>query len=304
VPLFQQTQPDIVLLDLMMPEMDGFEVMKQLRLLIPEDDYLPILVLTADSTVGTTRHALAAGARDFLTKPFDQAELSLRLWNMVEARYLHLQLHNQNHLLEQRVQERTHQLQEAEIKTLECLAAAAEYRDDDTGQHTQRVGHLSAQLASGLGLPETMVEAIRRAAPLHDVGKIGVSDLILLKPSKLTPEEFATMQQHTTIGASILSRHATPLLKQAANIALSHHERWSGGGYPHGLSGEEIPIEGRIVAVADVFDALTHARTYKKAWPVEDAIAEIERQSGQHFDPDIVHAFLSLPIMRNTDVAL
>jgi len=294
IPLFLQLQPDIILLDLMMPEMDGFQVMEGLKPLIAESDFLPILVLTADPTAITKRKALSRGAKDFLTKPFDSEELALRLWNLLETRFLHRALQDQNGVLEEKVQERTQQLQRAELETLECLAAAGEYRDDDTGQHTQRVGEIAARIARNLGLADDEVEAIRRAAPLHDVGKIGISDLILLKPGKLEPIEFATMQQHTLIGAGILSRYHTPLLQLAQNIALTHHERWNGAGYPHGLQGEQIPIEGRIVAVADVFDALTHQRPYKAAWSIAEAVAEIETQSGRQFDEQVVQAFMSL----------
>lgn len=212
----------------------------------------------------------------------------------METRYLHRQLRNQNIILEEKVQERTQQLQQAELEALECLAAAGEYRDDDTGQHTQRVGEIAAQLACRLGMTESLSTAIRRAAPLHDVGKIGISDLILLKPGPLTPQEFAIMQQHTLIGAGILSRYHTPLLQNAQKIALTHHEHWDGRGYPHGLQGEDIPIEGRIVAVVDVFDALTHERPYKKAWTIDAALTQIESQSGKQFDEHVVKSFLSL----------
>lgn len=291
--LYASFQPDIILLDLMMPEMDGFAVMEQLKTLIPEGTYVPILVLTADVAALTKRKALATGAKDFLTKPFDAAELFLRVCNLLETRFLHLELHNQNRVLEDKVEERTRALEQAELVTLECLAAAAEYRDDDTGRHTQRVGHTAALIARQLGVGARRAGALQQAAPLHDVGKIGIADDILLKPGKLAPEEFAIMQRHTLIGAGILSRHNTPLLQLAAGIALSHHERWDGSGYPHGLKGEEIPLEGRIVAVADVFDALTHERPYKKAWPIEAATAEIQRQTGSQFDPAVVTAFLA-----------
>jgi len=294
LPLFSEFQPDLVLLDLMMPEPDGFAVMQQLRPLIADGDYLPVLVLTADTTVPTKHKALSVGATDFLTKPFDMVELSLRISNLVEARFLHLQLQNQNRILDEKVRERTRELAQSEIETIECLALAAEFRDDDTGQHTQRVGHTTALLAARLGVPEARAELIRRAAPLHDVGKIGIADGILLKPGKLTPEEFATMKEHAVIGAHILARHHTPMLQLASDIALTHHERWDGSGYPRGLVGEAIPLEGRLVAVADVFDALTHERPYKAAWPVAEAVAEIERQSGRQFDPGVVEAFSGL----------
>lgn len=289
--LYIETKPDIVLLDLMMPELSGFEVMEQLKPLMQLDGYVPILVLTADTSAEARRRALAVGARDFLTKPFDHTELSLRVWNLVETRFLHSQLRDQNQLLDEKVRERTRQLAQTEIEAAECLAAAAEFRDDDTGQHTERVGRTAAMLAQHLGLAEDRVSLIRRAAPLHDVGKIGISDSILLKPGKLSPEEFDVMKSHAEIGFRILSRHHTPLLQMAATIAHTHHERWDGTGYPHRLKGEDIPLEGRLVAVADVFDALTNERPYKKAWTIEQAVAEIASQSGRQFDPTLAHAF-------------
>ena len=294
ISLYASVQPDIILLDLMMPGLDGFAVMEQLQPRICADSYLPILVLTADTSMQTKRSALAAGAKDFLTKPFDAVELSLRITTLLQTRFLHLQLEDQNRSLETRVQERTQALVQAEIDAVECLALAAEFRDDATGWHTQRVGHTAALLACRLGIDEARVALIGRAAPLHDVGKIGIPDSILLKPGRLTREEFATMQRHTEIGARILAQHHSPLLQVAAQIALTHHERWDGSGYPCGLQGLEIPVEGRLVAVADVFDALTHERPYKAAWSVPEAVAEIQRLGGQQFDPDITTAFLML----------
>ena len=289
--MYLKFQPDIVLLDLMMVGLDGFGVMKQLQTVIDGGDYLPILVLTADVTPETKRKALAVGAKDFVTKPFDITELSLRIQNLLATRFLHRQLRNQNFVLEGRVQERTQQLKAAENETAECLAVAGEYRDDDTGQHAQRVGTTAARLAHYVGVDAWQVDLIRRAAPLHDVGKIGISDTILLKPGRLTPEEFELIKTHCVIGHQILMRHHTPLLQMASNIALCHHEKWDGTGYPQGLSGEDIPLEGRLVAIADVFDALTSERPYKKAWSVEDAIAEIQNQAGRQFDPNLVEKF-------------
>jgi putative two-component system response regulator len=179
------------------------------------------------------------------------------------------------------------------LETLQRLALAAEYRDDDTGSHTRRVGVTAGRIAGSLGLSPEQVDLILRAAPLHDVGKIGIADAILLKPGKLTDEEFAIMKQHTTIGGKILSGSSSPWLQLAEEIALTHHERWDGQGYPCGLKGEAISLVGRIVAIADVFDALTHERPYKKAWPIAEAMAEIEHQSGKQFDPCVVAAFLS-----------
>jgi putative two-component system response regulator len=294
LPLFEQHRPDLILLDLMMPHIDGFTVMETVNALLPEGVFLPILVLTADANPQVKRRALSAGAKDFLTKPFDQTELLLRIMNMLETRFLHIQLANQNQILEQKVTERTRELAASQLEILDRLAHAAEYRDDDTGQHTNRVGHIAALIAQKMHLPPARVELIRRAAPLHDVGKIGVPDNILLKPGRLTPEEFEIIKPHTTIGAALLSGGHSEMVKAAESIALTHHERWDGSGYPVGLKGEDIPLEGRIVSIADVFDALSHDRPYKKAWPLEDCVAEIERNSGRQFDPQVVSAFLEL----------
>jgi putative two-component system response regulator len=291
--LLHTFRPDLILLDLLMPHLDGFTVMKVLASETPIDSFLPILVLTADATSETRRRALAGGANDFLTKPFDVEEVLLRIANMLQTRFLHLQLQGEKGALEDRVQERTRELEESYIDTFERLALAAEYRDDETGQHTVRVGRLAALLARELDLPARKVELLERAAGLHDVGKIGIPDAILLVPRKLTTEEFEVVKTHTVIGARILSGSRSPLLTMAEEIAWSHHERWNGRGYG-GLAGEEIPLFGRITTVADVFDALTHKRPYKEAWPLDEAIAEIGRQRGDQFDPRVVDAFMAV----------
>ena len=198
-------------------------------------------------------------------------------------------------LLEQRVRERTADLAQSQIEMLTRLARAAELRDDDTGQHTQRVARTAALLAQALGLPEAHVALIRQAAPLHDVGKIGISDLILLKPGRLTEAEFATMRTHAALGAALLADGQSQVVLMAERIAGSHHERWDGTGYPQRLAGRDIPLEGHILAVADVFDALTPARPYKQGWPIAEAVAEIGHQRGRQFDPQVVDAFLLLP---------
>ena len=293
LPVFLEHRPDLILLDLQMPYLNGFEVMKQLRARVPTGTFLPILVLTADITPEIKRQALAEGATDFLTKPFDATEVILRIRNLLQTRLLHLELQNQNQILDQKVRVRTAELEDTQIEILERLASAAEYRDDDTGEHTKRVGQMSAQIAQIIGLPQAEVELIRRAAPLHDLGKIGIPDSILLKPGKLTPEEFEYMKTHTTLGAKMLSRGRFPLLQRAEEIALTHHEWWDGRGYMS-LHGETIPIAGRIVTVADVFDALTNERPYKQAWPRNQAIEEIKQLSGRQFDPRMVDAFLEV----------
>ncbi|SFB55531.1 response regulator receiver modulated metal dependent phosphohydrolase [Cohnella sp. OV330] len=293
-PLFCELSPDIVLLDLHMPVVDGFAVLRQLRPLIGESSFLPVVVLTADDSPGARKEALHLGANDFITKPLDASEVVLRIDNLLKTRYFYLQMQEQNQSLERRVQERTSELEQAKLEILHLLARTAEYRDDETGQHTQRVGRMARDVAVALGLPQQEVELIEQATPLHDIGKIGIADEILLKPGRFTAEEFEQMKRHTLIGAWILETSSFPVLQIAGEIALTHHEKWNGGGYPRGLCGAEIPLSGRIVAIADFYDALTHERPYKKAWTHEEAIAEIRAQRGVHFDPDVVDAFLDI----------
>jgi putative two-component system response regulator len=292
--LFAETRPDLVLLDLHMPQMDGLELMERLGPLTGERRSIPFLVLTADVTDEAKRRALSLGARDFLTKPLDQIELLLRVRNLLQVQLLQDRLFEQTANLEVEVAERTHDLERARLEIVDRLALAAEYRDDDTQEHARRIGRTSLLLAHGLGLPSREAELIWRAAVLYDIGKIGIPDAILLKPGKLTDEEFEVIKTHTTIGAEILSGGRSSLLGMAGRIVLSHHERWDGGGYPGGLGGGQIPLAGRIVAVADVFDALTHERPYKQAWAVREAVAEIFHQAGRQFDPDVVEVFTRL----------
>jgi putative two-component system response regulator len=292
--LFLEVHPRLLLLDLHMPRLDGFELMEQLGPLTGERRSIPFLVLTADVTDEAKRRALSLGARDFLTKPLDHIELLLRVRNLLQVQLLQDKLFEHNASLEELVAERTLDLEQARLEILERLALAAEYRDDATQEHAWRIGRTAFLLAVALGLPGSEAQLIRRAAPLHDIGKIGISDMILLKPGKLTVEEFEQMKAHTTIGAEILSRSSSSILRMAESIALTHHEHWDGLGYPTGLAGEEIPLPGRIVAVADVFDALTHERPYKQAWTVSEAVAEIVHQGGRHFEPALVRAFTSL----------
>jgi putative two-component system response regulator len=292
--LYAKRRPRLVLLDLHMPQIDGFELMERLGELTGERRSIAFLVLTADATDETKRRALSMGARDFLTKPLDRIELLLRVRNLLQVEELQDRLFEQNANLEHEVAERTRDLERARLEILERLALAGEYRDDDTQEHAWRIGRTCALVATGLGLPDREVELIRRSAPLHDIGKIGIPDAILLKPGKLTDEEFETIKTHTTMGAEILSGSRSPLLVMAELIALTHHERWDGRGYPRGLRAEQIPLPARIVAVADVFDALTHARPYKEAWAVREAVAEIFHQAARQFDPDVVDVFLRL----------
>lgn len=286
--------PDIILLDLQMPHLDGFAVMRLIKDRIHDHEFVPILVLTADATVATKRKALAEGATDYLTKPFDVLEVLLRTRNLLQTRFLHQDLQGQKAVLEERVRVRTQDLEDAQREIIARLAKACEFRDDDTGEHTKRVGDLSGRIATHLGLTPRESEMIRLAAQVHDIGKTGIPDSILLKPGRLTADEMAIMRTHTTIGATILSASSAPLLRLAEEIALTHHEQWTAGGYPRGLWGEQIPLAGRIVAVTDVFDALTNSRPYKSEWPIQDAVDEIRRLSGRSFDPHVVDAFLDV----------
>jgi putative two-component system response regulator len=285
--LCRNWHPDLILLDLHMPKRDGLALLEDLRSAAGPQTYLPVLVVTADTSSGARRKALLAGAKDFVAKPFEVDELLLRIGNLLETRRLHREIVTQNQLLERRVRERTAELEGAHLDTLERLAIAAEFRDDETGRHTERVGETAALLATALGLSDDEVFLIRRAAPLHDVGKIGIPDAILRNPEALTAEEWEIMRTHTTIGARILSGGRSRVVQLAEEIALTHHEQWEGEGYPRGLSGEAIPLVGRLVMVADVFDALTSDRVYRDAWPVDQVLAYIRQFSGQRFDPQI-----------------
>jgi putative two-component system response regulator len=294
ISLCEGLQPDLLLLDLHMPPPDGFQLLELLAPWIATRGYLPILVLTADVSAEALQLALSMGAKDFLTKPFEPAEVRLRVENLLETRHLHAQLKTHSELLEQRVRARTVDLEQSRLEILDRLALAAEYRDDETQQHAMRIGRTAGLLAAELGLADQIAREIRRVAPLHDIGKIAIPDRILLKPGKLTPDEFEVIKTHTTIGAQILSGSDAPLLQLAEQIALAHHERWDGHGYPAGLVRDEIPVSGRIVAVADVFDALSHDRPYRSAWALDEVLAEIDHQCGRQFDPAAIEAFQRL----------
>jgi putative two-component system response regulator len=288
-------RPDLVLLDLHMPAPDGFAVMDALRDATGAGDVpLPVLVLTADITPEAKRRALDCGARDFLTKPFDPLEAELRVRNLLAARRHEEALAHRGDELEEEVRARTRALDASRLEVLDRLALAAEYRDDATGEHTRRVARTSRALADALGLPAAEAELVQLAAPLHDIGKIGVPDAVLRKGGALTTEELAVMRRHTVIGGRMLAESESPLLQLAQGVALHHHERWDGRGYPDGLAGEEIPLAARIVAVADVFDALVCARPYKEAWSLDRAVGLVAGEAGAHFDPAVVAAFTAL----------
>ena len=286
--------PDLVLLDLRMPGMDGLQVIETLREGLPPQDFPAVIVLTSDDSRQAKQQALARGAFDFIAKPLSPYEVRLRVGNAIDHRLLQRTLVLQNEELERLIDVRTGELEDARVQILERLAIAAEYHDPETARHTRRVGEMSARIAGRMEWPAAQIELLRRAAPLHDVGKIGVSADLLRKSGPLTEEEFEQIKLHTTIGARILSGSRIGLLEMAADIALSHHEHWDGTGYPRGLAGETIPAPARIVSLADVFDSLTHVRPYKEAWSVFDALKSIEAGSGAKFDPAVVAAFLEV----------
>jgi putative two-component system response regulator len=295
---------DTVLLDMRMPGMTGLEVCRQIRS-HPRTLHTPVVFITAVNDRELRRRGMEAGADDFLSKPFDEVELLARIRNSVRVRRYYDNLEQQREQLEQAVRERTAALGEAIAKltqsqadlrasqeeTIYRLSRAAEFRDDETGQHLQRMSRYCQLIGRRIGLDESTCELLRIASPMHDVGKLGIPDRILLKPGRLTPEEFAVMKGHAEIGYRILVGSDASPLKMAATIAYTHHEKWDGNGYPRGLRGEEIPLHGRIAAVADVFDALTSARPYKPAWKLEDALELMRTNRGAHFDPNLVDAF-------------
>jgi putative two-component system response regulator len=302
---YRETSPDLILLDINMPHLDGYQVMEQLNAL---NDPLPppILILTAQHGRDYLLKALALGARDFVGKPFDRAELLMRVRNMLDVQlahdyvyhqkelleFQHLLMNDQKKMLDEMVHKRTEELRQTRLQVVRRLGRAAEYRDNETGLHIIRMSQISTLLAKSLGWSEVDCELMLHASPMHDIGKIGIPDAILLKPGKFEADEWEIMKTHTTIGAHILEDGDSDLLCLAREIALSHHEKWDGSGYPQGLAKEAIPQSGRIVAVADVFDALTSTRPYKKAWAVDDAVAFIKENAGHHFDPEVTMHFL------------
>lgn len=295
VKLYTEKEFDLVLLDLSMPIMDGFQVMKAFSSVI-KVIYPPILILTAVKDRDTRLKALGSGARDFLEKPFDGDEVICRLSNLLEMFLSQKLLEKYTESLENAVRERTKKIEATQFEILDCLSYAAEYRDMDTANHTLRVGLYSRVIAEQYGFNNDELDLIQHAAPMHDIGKIGVSDTILLKPGKLNKEEFDKIKLHSEIGAEILSKSNARVIKYAKIIALTHHEKWNGKGYPKGLAGQKIPIQGRIVALADVFDALSMDRPYKKAWLLEKILSLLSEESGEHFDPHLVKLFMdSLP---------
>ena len=284
---------DLILLDMRMPVLDGLSVLSLLQEPIHQEG-LQVIVLTAQTERETRLAALSLGARDYLVKPFDTDEVLCRIHNALECRFLYQDRAGEAERLEALVTQRTEQLVETQFELVRCLARAGEFRDSDTGSHIFRVSIGCHLLAQAAGLPRREVELIRYASMMHDIGKIGIADQILLKPGKLTPEEFEQIKVHCQFGVDILGDYNADVTRMAREIAFTHHERWDGKGYPSRLAGEQIPIEGRITAIIDVYDALTSERPYKRAFSAEDALAIIRESAGNQFDPQLVEHFITI----------
>jgi putative two-component system response regulator len=290
VTFVKKLNPDLICLDIRMPQMNGFQIMGQLKI-IQKNTYLPILVLTSEEDRETRLRALDSGAKDFLHKPFDKMEVIMRIRNLLETSLLNRALSVQKETLEETVRVRTQQLKETQLEIVHRLAQAAEHRDNETGSHIVRMSHYAVVLGRATGMNEEECDILLHATPMHDVGKLGIPDRILLKPGKLDADEWEIMKQHTVIGAQLLSNSQSPVLQMGEAIALTHHERWDGSGYPNLLAGEDIPLVGRICAIADVFDALSSKRCYKEPWPLENVLQELRSLSGIQFDPRLIEMF-------------
>ena len=286
---------DLVLVDYMMPEMNGIEFAKRLRAL-PGYEHVPIMMVTAHDDRKVRYDALDAGVTDFLIKPVDARECMARCRNLLTLRRQHLALEDKRRLLEGMVEEATREVRDREKETLMRLARAGEFRDEETGYHLVRMARYSRLIADTIGLEREEAETIELAAPLHDIGKIGIPDQILLKKDKLDGMEWDTMRSHPLIGHEILKGSASKYVRMGALIALGHHEKYDGSGYPNGLVSDHIALCARVVAVADVYDALTSARPYKKAWSSEEAFEFLRQQRGKHFDPHLVDAFIGVQV--------
>lgn len=290
--LVRQRTPDLVLTDYLMPEMDGVELIRRLRAISACRD-VPVVMVTIVEDIQICYEALDAGATDFLRRPIDEYECRARSRNLLRLREQQKIIRDRSRWLEERVGLATKEILARERETLLRLARAGEYRDEGTGNHVLRIARYCKIMAEALGLSSEECADIEMAAPMHDIGKVGIPDRILLKPGKLEPHEMEIMRQHTTIGYEILEGSPSHYLQLGATIARSHHERYDCTGYPEGLAGDNIPLAARIVSVADVFDALTTARPYKRPWPMEEAIAYIKKHSGSQFDARVVDAFLA-----------
>ncbi|WP_117235094.1 HD-GYP domain-containing protein [Vibrio maerlii] len=278
-------KPDLILLDIMMPDLDGYEVCRRLKSQ-PHTKHIPVIFVTAKISPEDEVKGLNLGAVDYITKPINPAVALRRVQT-------HISLHNQTQALYFEVRRATEEINQGKVEMIKTLGRAAEYKDNETGMHVMRMSHYCYVLARAAGFNEEDAELLREAAPMHDVGKIGIPDAVLLKPGKLEGSEWEVMKQHVEIGVDILSSSSeSALIDIARRVAQFHHEKWNGNGYPKGISGEDIPIEGRIAAIADVFDALTSERPYKAAWTVERAVGLLEEEKGKHFDPELVDLFI------------
>jgi putative two-component system response regulator len=291
VPMLQESDFDLLILDIEMPVLDGFGVMESIEN-SPLKNRPTILVVTGSTKVETRNRALQSGAQDFINKPIDEVEAVLRARNLLVAHTSFKSKINTVSILEKKIEARTQELSEANQFLITSMALIAEFKDKETGKHVLRVGQYARILAEVYGLVPEICYLIEKAAPLHDLGKIAIPDSVLLKKGPLDKAERKVMDGHCKIGADILFSRTSMLVSMASTIALSHHERWDGAGYPSGLAGESIPIEGRITAIADVFDALTTTRPYKEAWTVNEAVAHLEQGAGHHFDPNLVALFI------------
>lgn len=287
--LMREEHFDVAVVDYRMPEMDGITFIREASR--NGNESLLTVMLTAETDVEVRQAALEAGVADFLIKPIDRAEFAARMRNLVALARSRRQLADRAASLKEEVDRATAALRAQEIETIARLTRAAEFRDSITGLHVVRVGEICAALGRTIGLCADECDRLMRAAPMHDIGKVATPDHILLKPARLTPDEFEIMKQHTVAGYGILKDSTSPMLQMAAEIALSHHEKWDGTGYPNGLRRTEIPLSARLCSIADVFDALTSVRPYKQAWTIDDALAEIDALSGKQFDPDVVAMF-------------
>ncbi len=285
--------PDLVLLDIVMPEMDGYEVCSRLMASVHTRD-IPIIFITAQDDEREETKGFKIGAVDYIKKPFNPTVVKARVETHLSLKRAQKALKNQNAVLKEKVRERTAELENTQIEIVKRLGQAAEYRDEETGNHIKRMSEYCRFLGQLSGLSPDESDMLALSSTMHDLGKIGIPDNILLKPGKLTADEWKIMKTHTTIGAKMLSGIKSSLLNMAETIALTHHEKWDGSGYPMGIKKTEIPLEGRITCICDVFDALTSERPYKRAWRVEDAIDEINNGSGSHFDPELVEHFNTL----------
>lgn len=282
---------DLLIVDYMMPELDGIEFIRRFRAM-PGKEGIPALMVTANDQKPVRYRALDVGANDFLTKPVDKIEFLARTQNMLNLSDVQRKLADRAKWLADEVRKATAEILARERETVLRLSRAAEYRDPETGAHILRMAHYAQLIGFMLKLPAADLDLLLEAAPMHDIGKVGIADTILLKPGRLDRAEFEIMKQHAVYGHDLLQGSASRVLQAGADIALAHHEKFDGSGYPNGLKGDAIPLFSRIVAVADVFDALTSERPYKKAWPLEQAAQHLRGHSGTHFDPQCVEAFL------------